>query len=116
MDIISEPLMILINKSFTEGIFPDCLKLAKMIPLFKNGCKQSTCNYRGINMLSTLSKIFEKASLNQIKPHLIDNDIITESQFGFLPKHSTVHPIILTLDHLQRQQNLGLAVLFLQLI
>ena len=112
MDIISEPLMILINKSFTEGIFPDCLKLAKMIPLFKNGCKQSTCNYRGINMLSTLSKIFEKASLNQIKPHLIDNDIITESQFGFLPKHSTVHPIILTLDHLQRQQNLGLAVLF----
>ena len=113
IDCISEPLMIIINTSFAEGIFPTCLKLAKMITIFKNGCKQSACNYRGINMLSTLSKIFEKASLNQIKPHIMQNDIITESQFGFLPKHSTVHPIMLTLDHLQRKKNLGLTVLLL---
>ena len=113
LETIVVPLQIIINKSITEGKFPDCLKLAKLIPLYKDGCKQSPNNYRGINILSTLSKIYEKASLNQIKPHILDNNIITESQFGFLPNHSTVHPIILVLDHLQQKKNLHLPVLFL---
>ena len=32
-------LVIIINKSFESGIFPDALKLGKVIPIFKSGSK-----------------------------------------------------------------------------
>ena len=44
----------------SEGIFPECFKMAKIIPIFKSGDSNSTVNYRPISMLPFLSKIFEK--------------------------------------------------------
>ena len=57
---ISSDLAVLINESFTTGVFPDRLKIAKVIPIFKKGLKTKTCNYRPISLLSIFSKIFEK--------------------------------------------------------
>ena len=48
------------NTCFTLGIFPGCLKIAKVIPVFKSGSKTDTTNYRPISILSPFSKIFEK--------------------------------------------------------
>ena len=42
-----------------NGIVPDRLKLAKIIPLFKKGDKHLSCNYRPISLLSIFDKIFE---------------------------------------------------------
>ena len=39
--IIDLPLSIIINKSFLDGIFPDSLKLSRVIPIFKSGEKDS---------------------------------------------------------------------------
>ena len=49
-----------INKSFTDGIFPDELKIGKMIPLFKSGNCLEIINYRPFTVLNFYSKIFEK--------------------------------------------------------
>lgn len=46
-----------INMSLNEGISPDALKLAIVIPLFKNGSKIEVTNYRPISLIPTLSKI-----------------------------------------------------------
>ena len=54
-------LVTLINESFILGIFPSCLKTAKVIPIFKEGDKIDFGNYRPISLLSALSKIIERA-------------------------------------------------------
>ena len=55
-------LVSLINASFSLGIFPDDLKIAKVIPLFKKGDTLDINNYRPISLLTCFPKIFEKAS------------------------------------------------------
>ena len=58
--LIASPLSQIITESFQSGIFPDKMKLAKVIPLFKTGCTLTASNYRPISILSVFSKIIEK--------------------------------------------------------
>ena len=57
-----EPLTDLINKSFSEGIFPTELKLAiaRVVPILKAGDPMFLTNYRPISILTFFSKIFEE--------------------------------------------------------
>ena len=57
---ISFARMALINESFTTGIFPDKLKVAKVTALHKKGASDNPSNHRPISLLSIFSKIFEK--------------------------------------------------------
>jgi hypothetical protein len=61
-----EPLVHIYNVSFEMGIFPDMMKLAKIIPLFKKGDRQDTHNYRLISILSAFSKILENLMYNRL--------------------------------------------------
>ena len=50
-----------LNLSISSGIYPSNLKIAKVIPIFKNGDSKSINNYRPISVLSSLNKIFENS-------------------------------------------------------
>ena len=50
----------IVNLTLEQGIFPNSLKIVKVIPIFKQGSRSSCNNYRSISVLSALSKIFEK--------------------------------------------------------
>ena len=54
----------MINQSLCTGIFPDKLKIAKVIPLYKKDDNKSFGNYRPISLLSSISKIFERVAFN----------------------------------------------------
>ena len=43
-----------------NGVFPDNMKVAKVVPLFKAGDRSVFSNYRPISLLSQFSKILEK--------------------------------------------------------
>ena len=60
---IFKPLTYIVNLTLERGIFPNSLKIAKVIPIFKQGSRSSCNNYRPISLLSALSKIFEKSIL-----------------------------------------------------
>ncbi len=57
---LSPQILLLINKSFSTGIFPDVLKLAKVKPLYKENDHNSMGNNRPVSILSCISKIFVK--------------------------------------------------------
>ena len=48
----TKTLAMLINISFREGVFPEQMKLSKVIPVHKGGAKSDVSNYRPIALLS----------------------------------------------------------------
>ena len=93
-DIICFPLTEIINLSFLTGTFPDNLKIAKIIPIFKNDSKLSCNNYRPISLLSNISKIFEKLMYSRVYNFLDTFKCLYELQFGFRSNTSTNHALI----------------------
>ena len=93
-ELISPLLLILINESFSTGIFPDKLKIAKVIAPHTKSATDDPANYRPISLLSVFSKIFEKIMHKRLYNFLEVNDIFHPLQFGFRKKHSTQHTLI----------------------
>ena len=82
-----KPILIhLLNQSLTQGVFPDELKIANVIPLFKNDDRMMFNNYRPVSLLSTLSKVYEKVMYNRLIDFLEAEKILYEKQFGFRKK------------------------------
>ena len=52
--------------SLQEGIFPDDIKVANVLPLFKCGDPEIFNNYRRLSILRSLSKVFEKIMYNRL--------------------------------------------------
>jgi hypothetical protein len=73
---------------------PVQLKIAKVVPIHKSGDKSKMDNYRPISLLSNFSKILEKIVATRLMDHLEINELLSESQFGFRKKHSTLHPLV----------------------
>ena len=59
-DEIAPILCYLINLSISMYTFPDLLKMARVVPLFKGGNSSEICNYRPISVLRIFSKVLEK--------------------------------------------------------
>lgn len=92
--ILSKPLSKIINISFQSGIFPDYLKIAKVVPVLKKGDKLLCTNYKPISLLSNISKIFEKAMYIRVTSFLIKENILYDLQLGFRSNNSTNHALM----------------------
>jgi hypothetical protein len=92
----------LINESIVKGVFPDCLKTATVIPIFKKGNTDDLNNYRPISLLPVMSKVFEKVLNNQLTS-IIENGFIDDNQFGFRKAHSTEDALVKFADMVQKE-------------
>ena len=88
--IITPVITKLINRCFNDAVFPDCLKIATILPVFKKGDPKNMKNYRPISILPYMSKIFEKCLYNRLFYFFTSNNLISKNQFGFLPRKSTL--------------------------
>jgi len=92
--LIAGPLAHITNLSFKEGTFPHDLKIAKVIPIYKNKSNSSFENYRPISLLPTFSKVIERLVYNRLYKYVKLNNILNSAQYGFQNKLSTEQAII----------------------
>ena len=89
------PLLVkLINSAIDTGEFPDLLKKAYVIPVYKTGSPDDAANYRPISILPVFSKLYERVIYNQIVDHFELNNIFSPHQFGFRVGKSTEDAVV----------------------
>ena len=88
--VLHKPLASLFTLSFKTGIVPSEWKCANVVPIYKSGGKSDPNNYRPISLLSIVSKVMEGVINDCLRKHMFGLKLITEHQYGFRPKHSTL--------------------------
>ena len=77
------PLCRVLNQSLSDGAFPERMKVAEVIPLYKGKSMDATINYRPISLLITMSKILEKVMYRRLYSYLKKYNLLYDSQYGF---------------------------------
>ena len=94
---ISPILCSILNLSLSTGRIPDAWKLSRVVPVFKAGDPHAVSNYRPISMQPICGKLLEKIIHRNILRYLNTKGILTNRQFGLLPKSSTSDALTTTL-------------------
>ena len=81
------------NKCINEGFYPDCLKVAEVIPIFKSREQKICSNYRPISISLQLNKIFERILYDRVYFYLQEYKLLSKYQFGFRPRSSTSYAV-----------------------
>ena len=71
-DFLRKPIQSLINKCIDTCTFPNALKLADLVRIFKKNDMLNKMNYRPISILSCISKIFKKILISQLRMYFDD--------------------------------------------
>lgn len=97
---ISKPLTHICNLSFKTGAFPNQMKIAKVIPLYKNGSKHHFTNYRPVSLLPQFSKILEKLFNSRLDSFLERFNVLSECQYGFRTNRSTSQALMESIERI----------------
>ena len=92
--IISDSLTYTFNQAIILCTFPNEWKIARVIPLFKNGHRNLPGNYRPISVLPAISKVMERILYTQLYEYLSVNNLLSEHQFGFRKYYSTASALL----------------------
>ena len=84
------------------GIYPNDLKIAKVVPIFKSGDATKCTNYRPISILSLINNIFEKILFKRLYDYLEKFRILYQYQYGFRKGHSTIHALVELVDKIKK--------------
>ena len=92
--ILAVPLTIVFNKSMTTGVVPNDWKEANVTPIYKKGKKCDASNYRPISLTSIPGKLMESLIKAKIVDHIDYNNLINQSQHGFMSNKSTITNLV----------------------
>lgn len=82
-------LIFMLNSFMEHSFIPDELKIALVKPLHKGGSFKTIENYRPLSILPSIVQILEKHLFRTMSPFLENNNLLSESQFGFRAGKST---------------------------
>ena len=87
-DVIT-PFTYICNLSFEKSVFPDKMKVAKVVPLYKSGSHNHFTNYRPVSLLPQFSKVLEKLFDVRLQKFIEKYSVLHDSQYGFRSNRST---------------------------
>ena len=80
--------------SLKEGLVPFKLKEANIIPLFKNGSRNKSENYRPVSLTSVICKLLERLIKDHMVDFLVRHKLLNSSQHGFLKARSCLTNVL----------------------
>ena len=95
----------IINLCVKKSIFPNSLKCAIITPLLKGGCPFDHTNYRPISIFKLFCKVFERCIYNRMVAFLLEFNILTPRQHGFLKGCSTETAVTSLTEYLHQSLN-----------
>jgi len=95
---VCHALTIIFRKSLDQGEIPDDWRTANVSPIFKKGSRSKVSNYRPVSLTSQVSKIYESILRDAIMEHLVKNQLLRDSQHGFLRGRSCLSNLLTFLD------------------
>ena len=93
-DSISAPLAMIFNKTMSTGKIPNDWKMAFVTAIYKKGPKNRPENYRPISLTSIICKLMETLIKDAVMKHVIENDLLSKCQHGFVPGRSTTTQLL----------------------
>ena len=95
---IAKPLSYIYRKSLNSGVVPADWRNAKVTPIFKKGPKGEPGNYRPVSLTSIPCRMLESLIKDDMMAHLAENNLIRDSQHGFLKGKSCATNLIVFMD------------------
>lgn len=111
IEILCTPLAKIFNYAFHTAAYPDPLKLARVVPIHKNGDPTLPQNYRPISILSAINIVFEKLIAKRVLNFLDRESVLTPSQHGFRTKRSTSTAVLFLSDKVNSYLNNNMIVI-----
>ena len=83
------------NANLSISYFPDLLKIARVVPIFKSGNSKIISNYRPIsNLTHNYVQNYRKIMYNRLSNYLTKNNFLTFSQHGFSASLTTTTALV----------------------
>jgi hypothetical protein len=95
---ISKILSVLFNLILESAVYPGCLKLARVVPIYKTGDSKQMTNYRPVSVLSVVNKIFEKLLYVRLNAFFRATNVLSADQFGFTRSRDTQQAALKLID------------------
>ena len=105
-------LLKLLNKIFSEHIYPSSWTVNFLKPIFKKGEKDDTDNYRGLAIGSAFAKLFSQILLKRLTSYIEEKNLLSPNQGGFIKGKSTSDHIFLLQTVIEKVVNKGKRQLF----
>ena len=106
-NVLSPIICKLCNMSLSTSTFPDVMKIAEAVPLYRSKSPHEECNYRPISLLTTISKILEKVMYLRVYGFLDSKNQMYKSQYGFRAKHLCNHAVSAVVSDILKNNEKG---------
>ena len=92
--VLSSPLALFLNTSFSQGQLPSIWKSAHITPVHKKGSKNLMENYRQISLTCIVCKIAEAVVKSRVVDFWSDLNLFNPDQFAYLRGKSTLAQLL----------------------
>ena len=109
-EVLAYPVAMLFNISLNSGTLPPIWKSANVTCIYKSGDKKSASNYRPISITPVMCRLLERVVRDVIMSHCTDNNIFSETQYGFRYRRGCTLQLLSVLDDWTKAIDSGVPV------